>query len=549
MTVLTRWLMVGLTASGVTTGPLATFAASDEVRSASAAIGASRADFVQTSAGGDHLRPLPAVHFVRGTTPPGAVVRVDLAAPRQTIEGFGGSLTEASAFVLAHLPKPTRDSVLDGWFGPTGADLTMARTHIGACDFTIEGNYSYDDVPGDAALAHFSVAHDRAGFAGARDAHYALLPLIRDALSRQPELKIVASPWTAPAWMKETGRFYKPGAGGGHLLRAHYSTFARYIGRYLQAYALEGVPIWGVTPVNEPLGVGGQWESMEMSPEDLHDYIQRDLGPELAATGVKILQYDQNRDENALRYARAVFGDPDCARFVWGTALHWYGTTNRACVELLDAIRHLAPDKPIVHTEGCIDAIGSKTNSPDGDFLGWKNDAWWWREEATDWGWDWASPADKPQHPRYAPVHRYARDLIDGLDHGLVGWIDWNIVLDERGGPNHVNNRCAAPVMVKARTAEVYDTPLYYTIAHFSRYIRPGDYVVSTATSAPGLGADDFRAIATISGDRSHLVVVSFNKASAPVRYSIEAGDRHVTVTIPANALQTLRFDISELAK
>ena len=513
---------------------------------AGVALGAERPDFVQTSAAGDRLRPMPPVHLVRGTAPRGVIVRVDPAAMRQTIEGIGGSLTEASAAVLAQLPRATRDSVLDRFFGPGGADFTMTRVPIGACDFSVTGNYSYDDTPGDTALAQFSIAHDRAGFAGARDPGYALLPLIHDALARQPALKIVASPWTAPAWMKTSGVFYKPGTGGGSLLPAHFPTFARYIRRYVDAYAAEGVHVWAVTPVNEPLGVGGQWESMEMSPEALRDYIGRDLGPALAGTGVRILQYDQNPGADALRYSRAVFKDPLAARYVWGTALHWYGTTNSARGDVLDAIRGLARDKAIVHTEGCVDALGAKTNSPEGRFLGWKNDAWWWREEATDWGWDWAPAADKPQHPRYAPVHRYARHLIDGLDHGLSGWIDWNIVLDAQGGPNHVNNRCAAPVMVDPVAGDVYATPVYFTIAHFSRYIRPGDRVVRTRVSAPGLGADDFHAAAIMSGDRSHLVVFAFNKSAAPVTYAIQVAGRHAMVTIPANALQTLRFDMRE---
>ena len=510
-------------------------------------LGPGRPDCVQSSAAGDRLRPLPSVRFEPGPAPAGIVVRVEPDSLRQRIEGVGGSLTEASAYVLAHLPKTERDSVVASFFGPGGADLTMARTHIGACDFTVAGKYSYDDVAGDDDLAHFSIAHDKAGFPGARDPHYALLPLIQDALARQPALAIVASPWTAPAWMKDNGAFYTQGKSGGGLLPTHYFTFARYVEKYVRAYAAEGVPIWAVTPVNEPLGVGGQWESMEMSPEQLRDYVAGDLGPVLAPTGVRILQYDQNRDAIAVRYAGAMLRDSASARYVWGTALHWYGSTISPCSDVLDAIHDLDPARGLIHTEGCVDALGAKTNSPDGRFAGWNNDAWWWRREATDWGWDWAAPEDKPQHPRYAPVHRYARDLIGGMNHWLSGWIDWNIVLDSRGGPNHVGNWCAAPVMVDLATGDVYYTPLYFTIAHFSRYLRPGDHVVRSAVTAGNPGAGGLQALAVLDKAGRHLTVIVLNESDEPRAFGIEVGGKHAATSIPGNAIQTLRFDADSL--
>ena len=513
----------------------------------SLAPGAARADFVQSSAAGDRLRALPAPGVAPGRAPERITLRVDLDRPRQEMLGIGSALTEASAYVLAQLVKEARDSVLAGLFGPTGADYTMTRTHVGACDFTVRGNWSYDDVPGDTALAHFSLAHDAQGFADARDTTYSLQSLLRDALARQPGLRIVASPWTAPAWMKDNGRFYVQGQGGGHLEVQYRETFARYMAKYVAASAAAGVPIWAVTPENEPLGVGGQWESMEMSADELREYIAYHLGPALAPMGVKILQYDQNRGDDAVRYSRAALGDAACARQVWGTAVHWYDTTNSASTPTLDAIHDLAPDKPVVHTEGCVDALGAKTNSPGGRFLGWKNDAWWWSPGATDWGWDWAPPADKPRHPRYVPVHRYARDMIDGMNHWLAGWIDWNAVLDSRGLPNHVDNRCAAPLMVDPSSGEVYVTPVFDTMAHFSRYIRPGDHVLASRLSAPGLAADDFHALAVLDSSRDHLVVVALHTSASPLAWAIEAGRRHVSLTIPANAIQTLRLETRQL--
>jgi glucosylceramidase len=511
------------------------------------ALGSERPDFVQSSGAGDRLRALPALQFTDGRASERVQLRVEITKPRQEILGIGSALTEASAYVLAQLPPATRTQVLEGLYGPTGADYTMTRTHIGACDFTLHGNYSYDSVRGDTALAHFTLAPDRQGFALARDSTYALQRLLQDALRLQPSLKIVASPWTAPPWMKDNDKYYEPGPGGGHLLPQYQETFARYTARYVRECKAAGIPIWAVTPENEPLGVGGQWESMEMGAEELRDYIGYHLGPALAPLGVRILQYDQNRGTDAVRYSRAALGDKRCSAYVFGSAVHWYDSTFDPTTPTLDAIHAMAPGKPLLHTEGCIDALGNKTNSPDGHFRGWRNDAWWWSREATDWGWDWAPAKNKPHHPKYVPVNRYARDIIDGMNHWLAGWIDWNAVLDSRGGPNHRSNFCGAPVMVDTAAAEPYVTPIYDVMAHFSRYIRPGDHVLTSSLATPGLAADDLHALAVLDAGGEHLTVVALNTSDAPIAWAIQVGRRHVSVATPANALQTMRFEMREM--
>ena len=507
------------------------------------------ADFVQTSAGGDRFKAMPPVKFLKGQAGGGIVVTVTPTATRQTFEGIGGALTESSAYVLANVSKEKRDLILDYFFSPRQANFTMARTHIGACDFCVKGKYSYDDFPGDVSLEHFSIAPDKQGFAGTKDPNYSTLSLIKDALARQPQLKIVASPWTAPAWMKDNNDWYSKGSNGrgGSLLPTNYDTFARYMVKYLKAYNAEGVNIWAVTPENEPWGNGGQWESMEFPAENMRDYIKENLGPQMASnglSGVKIICFDHNRGDDAVKYVETVLGDPVAASYVWGTGLHWYGTTISASTETMDQIHDRFPTKAILHTEGCIDSIGSKDNSPNGSFLGWKNDAWWWTNGAADWGWYWAS---KETHPKYAPVHRYARDIVDGLNHWFVGWIDWNIVLDKNGGPNHANNLAAAPIMVDTDSGDVYITPLFYIMAHFSRYLHPGDSIVQVDTATPGLGPDDFHATAAISRDKKTLTVIAFNKAKQPLTYNIQVDGFHAPVTIPENAIQTLRFDLNKL--
>jgi glucosylceramidase len=512
-------------------------------------LGPERAAFVQTSAAGDRFKALPPPRFSRPGKGGGLLVKVDPSARRQVLEGIGGALTESSAFVLANLAKATRDGILDRCFGPSGARFSMARTPIGACDFCVTGRFSYDDVPGDTALAQFSLVPDLRGFPGAMDPAYALLPLLRDALARNPALKVVASPWSAPAWMKDNQAWYGQGVGG-RLLPEHYGTFARYLATYLRAYRAQGVPIWGLTPINEPGGNGGQWESMDFSATELRDFIKLHLGPRLAEpdlAAVKLIQFDHNRDRAAIEHAEAVLGDPAAAAFVWGTGLHWYSASNSVNSEVLDELRRRFPGKALLHTEGCIDGIGSADNAPGGEFLGWRQEAWWWSEGATDWGYYWAPPADRAAHPKYTPVHRYARDLVEGLNHGFVGWIDWNLVLDRRGGPNHVDNLCAAPIMADPETGEVHFTPLYYVMAHFSRYLQPGDRIVQSVIAAPAPA--NFQVTAALSGDHRHLTVIAFNPSPRALTYRLQVGRREAVVVIPGNAIQSLRIGLKGLAR
>jgi glucosylceramidase len=180
----------------------------------------STSEIIGTSAAGARLDIQPNVQFLPGTAS-GTVIQVYPDSLKQTIDGIGSSLTESSAFVLAHLDLEQRAGVMRNIFGAEGANFSLTRTHIGACDFSVKGRYSYADVPGDAELKHFNLAHDKEGFdpaeyPGLRDAGYDFLPLIKEALAvkssqADPELKILASAWTAPSWMKDIQTWYIPG--------------------------------------------------------------------------------------------------------------------------------------------------------------------------------------------------------------------------------------------------------------------------------------------------------------------------------------------------
>ena len=521
-------------------------------------------EVLQTSAQGDKLSRRPNIIFGGGVAE-GNVINVLPGNLKQTLSGIGASFTESSAFVLAHLTSEQRNDVMQQIFSKHGANFSLARTHIGSCDFCVEGHYSYAEVAGDTDLHSFSIAPDQDGFKaesypGIRDESFDLLPMIQLAqaiksVQADNELKIVASAWTAPPWMKDNQSWHNPGTpennfegSGGILKPESESVYADYLIKYLEAYRSEGVDIWGLTPVNEPRGNNGSWESMHFTPESQGSFIKKHLGPKLTEKGyldVNLLFYDHNTLELE-EWADEILGDTETSQYVYGSAVHWYESTSKVFGDVFDRVHEKFPEFPIIHTEGCIDDLGNDAGPGILDPIkfketGWfDNDAFWWNENATDW----AYTADWPfvkidDHPIYAPVHRYARHIITGMNHWLSGWIDWNIVLDKRGGPNHVGNYCGAPIMIDTDSGYVYYTPVFSILSQFSRTIRPGDVVVETCLNLDSELESALIASASISPQKK-LSVQVFNSGNVPLEYALQLGEQCAEVTIPANALQTL---------
>ncbi len=437
----------------------------------------STSEILLTSEAGDKIAQKANVPFNNGNAT-GNVIRINPEIVKQTMDGIGTSFTEASAFVLAHLDEQKRREVMGEIFSENGANFSLTRTHIGACDFCVKGKYSYDDTKGDVSLKDFSIAPDKEGFSpiqypGVKDPAYDLLPMIKEASGiknnqKDKILRIIASAWTAPWWMKNIEAWYIPGSPennwqgtGGTLKDEYVPVYADYILKYLDAYKKEGVDIWGITPVNEPHGNNGQWESMHFTPESQNEFIKKYLGPKLQSgdhAGVKLLIYDQNRG-GMEQWTNAIFGDAETARYVYGVAVHWYESTFKVYEHVFDRVHQKFPDFAIINTEACIDDLGKDAPAGITDPArfkesGWfDNDSWWWNDNATDWAysatWEGVNAAD---HPVYTPVHRYARNIIVSIDHWLQGWIDWNIVLDRNGGPNHAGNYCGAPIMIDTET-------------------------------------------------------------------------------------------------
>ena len=534
----------------------------------------SSSEVLLTSEAGDKLSPKNNIAFRSGAEDADNIIRVRPDILRQRLQGIGSSFTESSAFVLAHLDPEKRADVMNRIYGEQGANFSLARTPIGSTDFCVEGRYCYAPVENDADLSHFSIAVDHDGFStdrypGIKDTDFDLLPMIRQALEikqgqQDTDLRIIASAWTAPPWMKDIEDWYQPGTAetthdgiGGCLKPEYEETYADYIVSYLDAYKEAGVNLWGLTPVNEPDGNNGNWESMHFSPEAQRDFIRQYLGPRLQQGGypdIELFMLDHSRT-HLEHWAEVIYADPDCARYVSGAAVHWYESSFKVYEDILERVHARYPDYSIIHTEGCIDDLGK--DAPPGvlDPVGFKESGWfdnddfWWNPNASDWAysatWEGVNAAD---HPLYTPVHRYARNIIVSLNHWISGWIDWNVVLDARGGPNHVGNYCGAPIMIETGSGYVYYTPVYYILSQFSRSIRPGDRAVQTETLLETLDRDAIHASASIAAD-GLLSVQVLNTTRKPVNYHLQIGSQFAEVEIEANSLQTLRIPTRQAGK
>tara|TARA_R110002049_G_scaffold3783_1_gene27397 strand:+ start:892 stop:2385 length:1494 start_codon:yes stop_codon:yes gene_type:complete len=429
----------------------------------------------------------------------------------QTITGFGGAFTESSAYLLNKLGEENRKRIIDAYFSKDGAHYSLTRTHMNSCDFSLS-NYSYTPVEGDKDLEHFTIKEDKED----------LIPFIKDAMAASTDgFKIFGSPWTAAPWMKDNNAWV-----GGKLLPEYYDTWALFFSKYVDAYKAEGIDIWGFTVENEPLGNGNNWESMHYTPEEMTNFVQHYLGPKLEADGkgdLKILGYDQNR-EHLKEWVDSQYKNKETSKYFDGTAIHWYASTFEVFPDELQYAHNKAPEKLLIQSEACVDS----------EIPAWKDDAWYWKKEATDWGWDWAPENQKYLHPKYAPVNRYARDIIGCLNNWVDGWVDWNMVLDTQGGPNWFENWCVAPVIVDPDKDEVYFTPLYYTMAHFSKYIRPDAKVIGVDNSD-----DDLMVTAATNPDGTTAVVI-FNETETPKSIHLSMHERSVEFSIDAQAIQTI---------
>lgn len=423
-----------------------------------------------------------------------AGIVVDPDKQFQTFMGIGAALTDASAETFFKLSEENQVAFLEAYFNPEkGIGYTLARTVIHSCDFSSE-SYTYI-AEGDAELSTFDIAHDRKF----------RIPFTKKAIEAAGgQLSIYASPWSPPAFMKTNNSMLH----GGKLKVDFYQPWANYYVKFIKAYENEGIPIWGLTLQNEPMAKQ-IWESCIYTAEEERDFLKNYLGPTLQKEGLgdkKIIVWDHNRDLIFQR-ANIILNDPEAAKYVWGTGFHWYEDwkDGTPMFENVAAVNEAYPDKKLLFTEGCNEGYNLS------------------RIENQD--------------PKLA--ERYGKSMINDFNRGTVGWTDWNILLDETGGPNHVGNLCFAPVHGDTKADLLTFTYSYYYIGHFSKFIRPNAKRISSVSSANNLLTTAF-----LNVDGS-VAIIAMNQGDQEISYTLSMNTKTAELKIPAHAIQTISMNIS----
>lgn len=396
----------------------------------------------------------------------------------QNIIGFGGAFTESAGYIYSQMNDEDKKEFLKMYFSDNCYNL--GRLHIQSCDFALD-NYCYDDNPSDTALNVFSLA---------RDEKY-IIPFVQDAIKINSELRFIASPWSPPAFMKTNENMNH----GGKLKREYYQMWADMIAKYVYLYRSEyGICIDRLTIQNEP-NATQTWDSCIFTAEEEADFACNYLRKALDKVGlfdVKILCYDHNKDK-IIDSAERVFAFENAIDVIDGIAFHWYSGDHFGS---LDYLSKTYPNKELFFTEGCVEYSCYKDKS------------------------------------KYENAQRYAHDLIGDFANGTNAMTDWNLLLDEKGGPNHVGNFCEAPIMYDTKNKKLIVNDSYYALAHFSRFIKRGAKRILCSSFG------SIEAVAFKNPDGS-LVCVLMNAADKSIDYVLRIGDMIANKEINAQSIQT----------
>jgi glucosylceramidase len=405
----------------------------------------------------------------------------------QTMLGIGGALTDAAAETFAKLPKAQQQEFLQAYYSPTaGIGYTLGRTSINSTDFS-SGSYTYV-ADNDRELKTFSLKHDQ----------QFRIPFIKQAMAAAGgQLTMYVAPWSPPAWMKDNASMLL----GGKLRPEFRQPWADYYIKFIKAYEKEGIPIWGLSVQNEPMA-RQRWESCIFTAEEERDFVKGYLGPTLKKAGMsskKLIGWDHNRDL-AYQRASALFDDPEASQYYWGLGYHWYETWTGSAMQFdnLRRVHETYPAKNLIFTEGCIEKFKY--------------------EGITDW----------------RLGEKYGQSMINDFNAGTVGWTDWNVLLDETGGPNHVGNFCYAPIIGDTRSGKLLYTNIYYYIGHFSKFIRPGARRIASSSTRDVLQTTAFR-----NPDGSVAVVV-MNGSDQKQDFQVWLQGQAAPVSSPPHSIMTV---------
>lgn len=383
----------------------------------------------------------------------------------QGFDGFGGALTESSAYVISRLPQALRQEVINAYFNlQAGNAYRFARLHMNSCDFSL-GNWACLPQK-DLSFSTFSM----------EETDKYITPLVQEVKkisdSKGSDLKFLLSPWSPPAWMKDNADMNN----GGHLLNQFKEVWAQYFVTFIKKMKERGINIDYVTIQNEPAAIQ-RWDSCQFSAYDEGEFAGQFLGPALEKAGlsnVKIYIWDHNRDL-ALERLEESLKVPGAAKYIKGLAFHWYSGDQ---YDNIKAISKKYPNIDLMFSEGCVEG--------------------------------------GPHHKAWFAGERYAHNIINDLKSGTSKWIDWNIVLDMQGGPNHVGNYCHAPILADEKSGTIHYQPSYYYIGHFSRFIKPGAlrlgaevFSVMLPACASGHLSDEVECLAYKNPDKTIVLIVT----------------------------------------
>ena len=405
----------------------------------------------------------------------------------QTFLGIGGALTDASAETFSKIPAAKQAELLQAYYDTKkGIGYTLARTNINSCDFS-SGSYTYV-TEGDKELKSFKIDHDM----------QFRIPFIKKAIEAAGgKLTLFISPWSPPGYMKDNNDMLH----GGKLKPEYYQSWADYYAKFINAYEKAGIPVWGMTIQNEPMATQ-KWESCIYTADDERDFLKNFLGPTMQKDGLgdkKIIVWDHNRDLMVQR-ANVIFGDPEASKYAWGMGFHWYEswTGGDKMFDNVKIVLEAYPDKNLIFTEGCPESFNPAMYN------------YWGLGEA------------------------YGRSMINDFNNGTVGWTDWNILLDETGGPNHVKNFCFAPVHANTKTGQLIYTNSYYYIGHISKFVRPGAKRIISSASRSQLLTTAF-----INED-GKIAVIVMNQSKLKITYNLCIDHNAAEVKILPHSIQTL---------
>lgn len=398
----------------------------------------------------------------------------------QTWKGFGGALTQASAYVFNQMDEKDKEELIEGYFGCSGNGYNLIRGHIDSCDFSVE-NYCAISDPDDTEFKKFSLERDE------RE----IIPMMLMAKEKSSEpIELLLSPWSPPAFMKTNNDRNH----GGKLKPEFRQMWADYICHYIKEYNNRGLIVKRITIQNEPMAVQ-TWDSCIYSSEEEKEFLKDYLYPAFIKNGlsdIKINIWDHNKE---IMYERAKdIIDDETDKMVGGIAFHWYTGDHFEAVSL---VRDTYPDKELIFTEGCVEY----------------------------------SRFDAGELPN---AQMYAHDIIGNINHGMNAFIDWNVLLDSKGGPNHVNNYCDAPMMYDVDKKELKKKLSYYYIHHLSHYIKPGAKRVAVTKYTDKLEVTAFKNL-----DGSVIAVI-LNRSGNDMPVVIRMDGGSGEFMSPANSIVTV---------